>query len=275
MVGALTSRGAEWLSYRPSDLLMFSPAVYDRLFEAWNRQAGPVAIGASLAALALLAWRVSERARRHRADRPVDGPARAAAPTVLVIALGGLGLLWLLIAWGFHARLWAPVFSAAPAYALLFALQGVALAAVAMWTVRCARKGPALRSSGWSWAERGARPRVAAALTLSAVLLHPWVGWVAGHTDRPLEWFGLAPEPTVVVTLALWLVLRSPLSAWGRWAWRLLGVVPLAWGGLAALTLHTMERPIPAAWVAALTGLALATALAAPANAAPDDDVRR
>ena len=266
MAGGLTSRVAEWLSYRPSDLLMFSPAVYDRLFEAWNRQMAPVAILASLAALALLAWRVDERFRRRRTNRPVRGPWRAAAPTVLAATLGGLALLWLLIAWGFHARLWAPVFSAAPVYALMFAGQGVALTAVAIWTVR---------SPGWCWAERGARPRVAAGLTLSAVVLHPGVGWVAGHTARPLEWFGLAPEPTALGTLALWLVLRPPPGACGRWAWRLLGVVPLAWGGLAALTLHTMERPIPAAWVATLTGLTLATALATPANASPADDVRR
>lgn len=260
------ARLSEWLSYRPSDLLMFSPAVYDRLFETWNRQAGPVAIVASLAALAWVAWRVGRPMRRHRTDRSFSGPARSTATMALATALGGLALLWLLIAWGFHARLWAPVFSAAPAYALLFAGQGGALAAVALWTVR---------SPGWSWAEGGLRPRVAAGLTLSAVLLHPGVGWAAGHTVRPLEWFGLAPEPTALGTLALWLVLRPPPGACGRWAWRLLGLVPLAWGGLAALTLHTMERPIPAAWVGALTVLAWVTALAAPANEPSPGDVRR
>lgn len=42
-----------WLSYRPADLLMFSPRVYARLIELVNAQAWPASMAGLLAALVL------------------------------------------------------------------------------------------------------------------------------------------------------------------------------------------------------------------------------
>ena len=105
---------AEGTAYALSDLLLFSPRVYYRLFELHNR--GAVACPAP--------------DLRPRPCRPVAagcgryGRAHRLLPAVL-------GVLWLWVAWAFFWERYATINWAAAYVAPLFALQGLALLCVA------------------------------------------------------------------------------------------------------------------------------------------------
>jgi hypothetical protein len=77
------------------------------------------------------------------------------------------------------------------------------------------------------------------ALAVWAVLGHPWIGLLLGRPWRQAEFVGLAPDPTVLATLAL-LLLAAPTTAAARRGLRLLWVLPLAWCAISAALLATM-----------------------------------
>lgn len=219
---------SEWWTYRPSDLLMFSPRIYARLFESVNLQWWPLALLLPLAGLAWvwLLW------RRGAALRP---------------GLAALGVVWIFVAWTFHAERFVPINWAAAAFVLLFALQGLGLLGLAAL-------------GGLRVDVRGARAVAGLALWLLSLLAHPLL---AALQDRPwlqAEVFGLAPDPTAIATLGLWLLLRADSRA-GAWAWRAAGVLPLAWCAISAAMLATMDAE--QAWVptAALLGVLAALML--------------
>ena len=223
---------SEWWTYRPSDFLMFSPRVYWRLFESLNAAwwpAQPFLVAAALGWLGLR-WRDAR-------GRPEAG-LRAAAVF--------LAACWVLVAWAFMLERFAPVNWPARAYAVLFALQALALLATAI--------GAGLRSD-----TGGPRRRAAVALALWALLGHPLLAMVSGRPWQQAEVFGFAPDPTAIGTLAFLLVLRAPSGA-SRWWFRALWVIPLAWCGVSGLTLATMGSS--QAWV-----LLAAAVLAAAASA--------
>lgn len=106
---------SEWWTYGLSDLLMFSPAAYARLFERYNAALWPWQLPLLMAGLALL-W--------HR-------PARW--PWLLLAAA------WAWVAWAFHWQRYAQINWAASWFAAAFALQALLLALAA--------RRPALPSS--------------------------------------------------------------------------------------------------------------------------------
>lgn len=220
---------SDWWTYRPSDFLMFSPRIYARLFESVNLQWWPLALLLPLAGLAWwwLLW------RRGAVLRP---------------GLAALGLVWVFVAWTFHAERFVPINWAAVAFVLLFALQGVGLLGLAaMGGLRADRRGP--------------RAVAGLALWLLALMAHPLL---AAAQDRPwlqAEVFGLAPDPTAIATLGLWLLLRADSRA-GHWAWRACGVLPLVWCAFSAAMLATMESE--QAWVPMAALLAALIALVLP-----------
>lgn len=173
----------EWWTYRPQDFLMFSPRVYARLFELTNADAWPAPL---LLPFTVLAWTA---AAWHR---PSAWMARA--------ALLGLAAAWGWVGWDFVATRFAPVnWPAAPA-AWAFGAQAVVLAA---WALRPPAFAP--------------RPRrgVGLALAAAGALLLPLMAPLAGRPWAQAEVFGLAPAPTVVVTLGVLLALRAPALPWG------------------------------------------------------------
>lgn len=219
----------EWWTYRPSDFLMFAPRTWWRLFELHNAAAWPLQPLLALGAVAL--W----PALRHA------GALRAA----LVL----LALAWFGVAWFFLWQRFAPIHWAAQGYALAFGVQALVLLALA----RRADLGPGC--GGW-------RHRTAQAL-LVAALLYPLVAPLSGRPWAQAEWVALAPDPTVVATLAVLLCcgahtgLTRGLVAvlrWGALAWLLLsaatlftmgsaqGVVPLV-AAVAALAAPRVRQP--------------------------------
>lgn len=213
----------EWWSYRPSDLLMFSPAIYWRLFESLNQQAWvpPVLLAGS--GLATWVWSL----------RRPDFPAVRWWTVWLALA-------WAWVAWAFFWQRWAPIYTAAPTFALLFALQAAGLLLLA-----CV--------PGLNWAGAGPRRRVGGLLAVWAVAGHPLLVWVFDRPGAQAEWLALAPDPTALATLAWLLLIDGRGHGFVRPLQRLLWVWPLLWCATTSLTLWTLgERQ---AWVVAAWGL--------------------
>jgi hypothetical protein len=219
---------SEWWTYRLSDLLMFAPRTYHRLFELHNDAAWPLALVTPVLALAL----VVALARRA---------ARAGAAACLALALA-----WLGVGVGFHARHFATINTAAPVFAAAFVVEG------ACWALLL----PAARGSFWRWRGEPAR-RLGIGYGCAALALHPLLGALLGRPWGQTQWVGLAPDPTVLLTLA---VLLQLAPAQGGTARRVLSFalwsVPLAWCAVGGAMLWAMQAPeaalMPLAGVLAL-----------------------
>jgi hypothetical protein len=203
---------SEWWTYRPSDLLMFSPRIYWRLFEAMNAAWWP--LQPALAALALGALALLWRA----------GGAQAARAGRVALAL--LAACWLLAGWTFLADRLAPVFWVATGYATAFAAQALGLLALALAGGRLSLLALA----------HSHRAQAGAALVLWAVVGHPLLAPLAGRPVLQAEAFGLAPDPTAIATLGALLLLAPRAAVWPRLLW----IIPVAWCALSAATLATM-----------------------------------
>jgi hypothetical protein len=211
-----------WLSYRPGDFLMFAPRTYWRLFELVNTAWWPAPLALWAAGAAAL-W------ARNRA-----------ALAVLALAWASAGSLFL---W----ERFAPIHWVAGWWAVVFGAVALLLLALA------------LARDAWVFSATGTRQRLAWALG-SAALLMPLVAPAAGRPWAQAEMFGLAPDPTALLTLALLLVLRAQ-AAWARWALRAVWLLAIGWCLQSAATLATME-----AWEAAVPALGAAVALWARAS---------
>ena len=196
---------SEWWTYRPSDFLLFSARTYWRLFELHNLQWWPLHLLTVALALAALGWCL------HR---------RSARPLLLVCALA-----WGFVAWSFHLQRYAGIQWAATGFAAAFAAQGLLLGMLAA--------GPAQARDG----ARALACRAGLAVLCAALLLYPFVGLASGRPLVQAEVFGLAPDPTVLATLGVLLLLR-PVP---RQPWLLAWAVPLLWCLYSGMTLWVMH----------------------------------
>jgi hypothetical protein len=204
---------SEWWTYSLSDFLLFSPRTYRRLFELFNAELWPLHLAAAAAGV-LVAWALRRSGPRlHRAAAIV------------------LGMAWGAVAYAFFMRHYASINWAAPALAGAFALEALLLAVVA--------------TAAWTSSARLA----GLALIVFGMALQPLIGpLLLGRPWMQVEFFGMAPDPTVTVTL-------GALSLWPRTRWSLLlWPIPLAWCAVGAATLWTMGdadawvMPAVAAW---------------------------
>ena len=219
---------SEWWTYRPSDFLMFSPRTYYRLFEIYNAELWPAPV--LTVSLGLALWLALWQ-------------GRAWAPRAACVLLGAA---WLWVAWAFHWQRFASINWAATWYAAAFVLQGALL-----WAV-------AAIGSGDRWAAtRGHTRTVGLALLLMALVVPPALGVLLGRPWPQAEVFGLAPDPTVLATLGLLLLLQARRGPGLLIA--LLWPVPLLWCAVTGTTLATMQAPdAPLLPAAALLGAAAA-----------------
>jgi hypothetical protein len=201
----------EWWTYSLSDIQSFSLHSYYRLFELYNAAIWPAQILAF--ALGLAIWALQRRGG--------DGPGR------LIAAI--LAACWLWVGIAFHAHRYATINVSAVYFAWGFALQSALL----IWTGVI--RGRLVFGPG-----RDAIGRVGIAIFLFALLLQPLIGLLLGRGWRPIEIFGVAPDPTTIATLGVL------LRATGRVRWELM-VVPVTWCALSGATLWTMKAPD--AWV--------------------------
>jgi hypothetical protein len=197
----------DWLTYRLSDLLLFSPRTYYRLFELHNRAWWPAHLaflGAGVSILVLL--------RRG---------TQWSATAVMVL----LSACWLFVAWAFHLERYATINWAARYFAAAFALQ-----AVLMLRYGIGRRRPLL---AWPNTVAG---RVAVGLTAIALFVEPLIGLLVGREWTQLEVFGVAPDPTVIATLGV-VAMAAPRGP------RYLLIIPVAWCAISGATLWAMGQP--------------------------------
>lgn len=234
---------SEWWTYRPADFLMFSPRIYERLFESLNAAwwpAQPLLVGAGLAWL-VLRWRAP-------AAPSADGArGNAALGAALVLAA-----CWALTARAFLLERYAPINWAATGFAAGFALQALGLV---------------LASATGHLSGRATGPRAAVgyALGLWALAGHPLLPLAFDRPWRQAEVFGLAPDPTALATLAFLLLVQGDARG-ARWLLRLLWIVPVAWCALSAATLATMGSAQAAVMLVAPVLALLAARRARPAD---------
>lgn len=219
---------SEWWTYRPSDLLMFAPATYWRLFELHNRAWWPLQPLLLAAGLAWLPW----------AQRGARLAPRAAA--------AGLAAAWAFVAFAFLRPLYAPINWAASGFAVGFAVQAALLALLAT-RADLRLRGP------------GARRSLGLLLCAGALLVYPLLALVSGRPWRQAEVFGLAPDPTAIGTLGA-LLMAGAAGRFTRWLEAGACTLALGWCALGVTTLLTMGAG--QGWVLlgaaglALTGLA-------------------
>jgi hypothetical protein len=211
---------------------MFSPRIYWRLFESLNEAWWPVQPLLIGAGLAWLRW-----------EWQAGGERRSVAWRG---AAGFLALCWIVVAWTFHQQRFAPVNWVASSYAVAFVLQSIGLAALAV-------------AGGLARETHTARRRTGVALGLWALLGHPLLSLLLGRPWQQAEVFGLAPDPTVIATLAFLLMARAETTV-ARRLLATLWTVPLLWVAVSAATLATMRSlqalvPLAAA-ILALASLA-------------------
>lgn len=215
---------SEWWTYRPGSFLMFSPQVYDRLFEAHNRAWWPL----PLLALALGVLVLGLLLLRH---------PRAGKTAALLLAAG-----WLFVGWGYFIQRYADIHLAGTPIAIACIAQALLL----LWFGGMrARTGP-------DGAPGGAIDARAGVLLFTLALAWPLLAPVAGRPWMQAEVIGIAPDPTALATLGLLLASRAP-------AWALLPV-PLLWLAFSGATLASMGDA-RAALLAALLLLAVGVLL--------------
>ncbi len=190
-----------WLTYRPADLLMFSPETYLRLFERLNLEAWPAQVLLPVLAGGIV-WLA--HARRPWAHR---------------LAALGLAAAWALVAWRFFP-LYAEINLAAPWLAIVFIAQSLLLLLTAA-------------GNGLRLEPRGAGRWPGLLLLLWGLILHPLAGILAGRGLAGAELFGLAPDPTAIATLGLVLMAAGP----GRGR---LAILPVTWCAVSAATWWTL-----------------------------------
>ena len=214
---------SEWWSYRLSDLLMFSPETYYRLFELYNAAIWPAQIATLAAGGAIFVLMVSR----------IPWSGRAVA---LLLAY-----VWLIVAYFYFYERYATINIAAPYYALAFAAQAMLLLLIG----GAAGKLTFAKRDGWV-------RRTGLGLLLFELAVQPLIGPLLGRSWGAIELFGIAPDPTALATLGV-------LLGADRMRFELF-VIPLVWCAVTGATLWTMQSPdaliMPAAGALAL-GLAL------------------
>lgn len=193
---------SEWWTYRLEDFLLFSPRVYFRMIEAHNAALWPlqpVMIG--IGTLVLLM--TLRRPQQHQ----------------VAIALI-LAACWAFVGWSFLWGRYTSINWAAIYIALAFGLQSLALATWGLATQPAS-------------APRG--PGRLAALVLGAVGLfgYPFAASFFGRYWEGAEIFGISPDPTAAVTLAM-------LAMHGSRITMALSIIPLLSLLISGLTLQTM-----------------------------------
>lgn len=213
----------DWLTYRLSDFLLFSPRTYYRMFELYHAQIWPIhlMVLGSMAAIAVLLRRQEEWR-----DRAITGV---------------LAVWWAWVAIAFHLQRYATINWAARYFAALFTIQALLLVWYGVVHGRLHFR-----------LSREPAVYMAVGLIIFALVLEPSAGRIAGRAWRQVEIFGLTPDPTAIGTLAF-LALSTPRTP------HTLVIIPAAWCAIGGATLRALGSG--EAWVvlfAGLSGLALA-----------------
>lgn len=206
--------------YALSDLVMFTPEVYLRLFVRFNEAVWPLQLVALVAGLAI--------------------PILLTRPTVLArkLAVVLMALAWIFTGLGFMEEYYAPINWPVTYFAYAFVAQAMALAAVAGVWQPPVRLVPGHGPGG-----------TLLGLWLLVLVALPWLTAAAAGELAGLALFGLTPDLTTTGSLLL-----APLLP-RVWRW-LLVLLPLGWCLFSLLTLYTLDLTL--AMLVPLGGVILA-----------------
>lgn len=163
---------------------------------------------------------------------------RDAAAGRIIAAI--LALMWLWTGLAYHGLFFARINVLAPAFAVLFVLQGALIAYYGVFR-------PRLRF-GLAWTPPSARIAAGLGIVLLAYapLIYPLIGAGLGQPYIEMPAFGVTPCPVTLFTFAFLLLTRRPVPG-------VLLVIPLLWsliGGSAAFLLQ-----VPQDWPLLFSGL--------------------
>jgi len=195
---------SEWWTYNISDFLMFSPRTYYRMLERYNTAIWPgqiLTLGLGLVVLVLL-------------RRPAARQGR--------ILSGLVALLWGWVAWGFLWNRYRTINWAATYFAGMFAIEVLLFAWVGVVRGRL-RFGLSRDPAGV----------VGIVLFILSLAVYPVFAPLSGRAWQQADGFGVEPDPTVIGTLGLLLLVP------GRPHWGLLAV-PILWCIVSGATLLPM-----------------------------------
>jgi len=198
---------SEWWTYRLTSFLLFSPRTYYRTIELYNVDVWPAQIAGLAIGVAILALLLTRRGHYGR------------------VAAALLAVCWLWIGWAFLYERYAQINWVAPWIGAAFAVEAGLLVGVGVVIGRLdfvrTRRGTFL-----------------VPMTLIAIVVagYPLLAAVTGRSWTSGEMFGVAPDPTALVTVAVLSLVR------GRIRWLLLAI-PLLWCASTALTLRAMRAP--------------------------------
>ena len=197
----------EWWTYSLRDLLLFSPRTYYRLFELYNVALWPLQIiTIALGVVILLLWQRGGKSATR-------------------VAFAILAIIWLWVAWAYHWQRYSSINWAANYYALAFIFEALLLLYIVV------RPDYFTQSS-----VKSVNDRAGLAPFLISLLLFPLLGSLLGRPWAQAEVFGLAPDPTALLTLSM-LLLYKLRSAW----WLL--PIPVAWCVISGATMWAMNAP--------------------------------
>jgi hypothetical protein len=195
----------DWWSYTLSDFLLFSPRTYYRMLERHNEAVWPAQLLTLALGIGILVLLRRPSAKQGR------------------IIAGILALLWVWIAWAFLLSRYATINWAMKYVAPLFVFEALLLV---WWGV--------IGGKLIFTVEARARAKTGSALFMLGLLLYPALPMIFGTPWKQAEVFGIAPDPTVIATAGLLLLVNS------RFRWGLLPV-PLIWCAITAATLWAMS----------------------------------
>lgn len=195
---------SEWWTYRLEDFLLFSPRTYWRMLELQNAALWPLPVAMVAAGLAIV---LLVRRRPDGANFWVGAV---------------LGPIWAFVAWSFLLDRYTAINWAIAYVVPAFFLQAVLLLVAA------------ILPRGLTFDRQDSIGRAGLLLSLAGLLIYPCLALASGRPWTNAETFGIAPDPTAIVTLGLLLASRGPLLA-------ALLPVPLFWCLLSGLTLLAMD----------------------------------
>lgn len=197
----------EWWTYGITDLVLFTPDTWFRLFEQYHRDWWPLQLASVTMAvvIVLCLWLK---------------PARGGRVIALLLAAG-----WAWTGWAFLHLRFAPIHWVADWYAVAFFLQALLLFVYAV-----SRRGMEFETS------QSARAGFGVFVLTGALLVMPAVAYLTGREWRQAELFAMTPDATALATLGLLLLAKGRVALW-------LMVIPLAWCFITGATLWALEAP--------------------------------
>ena len=196
-----------WWTYGITDLVLFTPETYFRLFQLYHREWWPMQLACLAMAVVILLclWL---------------RPARGGRVIAILLAAS-----WAWVGWAFLHLRFAPIHWVANWYAVAFFLQALLLLIYGV-----SRRGMEFESG------ITVRTGIGVVVLLGALLVMPATAHLTGREWMQAELFAMTPDATALATLGLLLLVKGHVALW-------LMIIPVAWCFITGATLWALEAP--------------------------------